>query len=343
MSAGSVITNRPVWNTALAGSGAGHQEVWYMKMNAAEAGRALWLRFTLLARTDGSKRVAEVWAIDFRRREDGTVEKTGIKNTFDAGLFLPFETEGVPGFRIGENEFSDARTVGNIASEDHRIAWSFEMRPASSRTFDFVPASAAKLGLVKNTAVTVFEDWRFTGWSEVDGRRFEWQEASGMQGHLSGPKNGHSWAWAHCNLFMDEKGKAAECVFDGLSARVGKSRALPALTSLYLYHQGEEYRFNRLRDALRSSSHYGPESWEFEASQGGITVRGHIRAELTDFAGVTYEDTDGSPLYCHNSKMVDMGLDIFRRGRLVRHLSAPHTVAYEFVTRTKHPDVTFVI
>lgn len=339
------ISNHPVWDPAAAHPGTGHQEVWYLKMNDPSAGRALWLRFTLLIGATGQKRVAEVWAISFEKQASGEVTKVGLKNTYGLDAFTPIMDADVPAFRIGECSFSDHHTRGEVRSDDHTVRWDFEMKTASPCTFDFVPTSLRRLGLVKTMAVTVFEDWRFTGWSEVDGAHAAWNDAPGMQGHLAGPKNGHSWAWGHCNCFVDEEGRPAPCIFDGLSARarLGKSMATPHLTTLYFHYRDTDYCFNRPRDALRTKSRYGPLEWEFETGVGRLLFRGQIRAELGDFAGVTYEDTDGSFLYCYNSKVSNMTMRVYRGGTLEQTLTAAGTTAFEFVTREKHPDIPLLI
>ncbi len=222
----------------------GWQEVWYMKMNAPDSGRALWLRFTLLSRKDGSKQVAEVWAISFERGEAG-VKKVGVKNSFPIGDFICDSAEVPVAFSMEKSHFSDNNTYGQVQSEEHCIRWNFLVKPRLDCACDLVPASLKRYGLVKNMAVNVFEDLIFTGYCEVDGERFNWDSAPGMQGHLAGPKNGHSWAWGHCNSFVDEAGEAVSCIFDGLSARarIGASLATPALSTLYFHYDEQDYCF----------------------------------------------------------------------------------------------------
>jgi hypothetical protein len=336
------VTNRPLWRPGSADHA--HQEVWYLKLNDPEAGRALWLRFTLLLRADGSKRVAETWAISFERRAGGQVVKIGAKNTYPSSDFTVAGEDGAAGFRINGCTFSDRHTAGEVKSAAHSLRWDLSLSEIHPGAFDFVPASLRRLGLVRNTAVNLFEDLSFTGWTEVDGERFRWEHAPGMQGHLAGPKNGHSWAWAHCNTFLDGEGRPAPLLFDGLSARarLGGRWATPLLSTFYLCHQDREYVMNRFRDAIRVRSKYSPGIWTFELRPPGMSFRGTIRAGLGDFAGVTYEDTDGSLLYCYNSKVSDMTIEAAGEGQCER-FEALGTVAFEFVTRERHPDIPLII
>jgi hypothetical protein len=338
------LSNRPVFNPASPPAG-GHQEVWYLKLNDTGAGRALWLRFTLLVSADGRRRLAEVWAIDFERGETG-IRKTGVKETSDLSAWaIMLQPAGGTGFTIGDCFFSDTATWGCVRNNEHEIRWDLTMRPETDCAFNFVPGILTRARLVKNLAITPFEDLRFSGWSVVDGEKRQWKNAPGMQGHLAGPKNGHSWAWAHCNTFLDEEGRESSCIADLLSARarIGNSGALPPLSAMFFYYNSQAFPCNRFRHALRSRSDYGPSHWEFEARTRGHVFRGSISASLEEFAGVTYEDTDGSHLYCHNSKVSAMTLEIFREGALAQTLHAEHSAAFEFVTREKHPEIHFVI
>ena len=332
------VTNRPFWD----GDPGPHQEVWYLKMNAPGEDRALWLRFTLLS--GAAKQVAEVWAIYFQRAPDG-VQKIGLKNTHPISAFSAAAGDPLNLIRIGENTFSDGGTRGEVCSDDHVIRWDFSIRPAQDLAFDFVPAPLRRLGLVRNTAVNVFEDLRFTGWSEVDGEHTEWQGAPGMQGHLAGPRNGHTWAWAHCNQFTDATGQPVSAIFDGLSARarLGKSGASPYLSTQFIQFAGQNYYFNRMRDLFRIHSVYRENDWRLSAEWEGRRFEGNIEAGRDDFDGVTDEDTDGSALYCYNSKMSSMTLDIYHRDTLEQQLISSGGVAYEFVTRTPIPDIPLLI
>ncbi len=338
--AGGAALNAPVWRPGAAP--APHQEVWYLKLNGG--GRALWLRFTLLVGRGGARRIAETWAIAFEKHDSGEVSKCAAKNTYPLDSFR-LHKDAPAHFSIGESSFSNELTQGQVRSEAHGIQWELAMAPATDVDFDFVPERLARLGLVKNMAITPHEDLRFNGWAEIDGIRWEWRDAPGMQGHLAGPKNGYAWAWAHCNMFTDEDGRPAPVLFDGLSARarIRGNLATPHLSTMFFRIGAAEYRLNTVHDALRTRSAYTPAEWRFRARAGDTEVEGRVAASLQDFAGVTYEDTDGSELYCHNSKVSDMTLDVRRGGSSVERYHARGTVAYEFVTRAPHPNVPLLL
>lgn len=318
----------------------GFQEVWYLKFNDTRMPRALWLRFTILVRQDRKKEVAEVWAI-FSNRTGGKTQKAGLKNTYPLSSFMPLENSGIG---IGENWLTERGTAGSLQGDSAAISWNFDITEGAGGGYDFVPASLRRLGLVKNRAVTVFEQQYYTGWCDVNGECFEWKAAPGMQGHLGGSKNGHSWIWGHCNAFVDDSGTPAPMTWDGLSARAHAGGVvLPPLTSMYLYTREITLSFNTVADMLCTKSSGAYDGWKFTAVKSGYRVQGNLRAGLEDYAGVTYEDTDGSNLFCHNSKLSDMTLDVTDPGGGTRRYIASGTAAYEVVSRSPNPSVEFLI
>jgi len=323
-------------------SGRMHQEVWYLKLNDPGSQWALWLRFTLLVTANGFKQVAETWSIFSQRMPSREVRKVAAKQTFP---IQEFKAEAGVGFKIAHSEFTDSHTRGQIQSKGNTIEWDFTIRERNPLHVEYVPEILSKLKLVKNRVITPGEDLVFNGTLRINGEQIQVTEAMGMQGHLAGPKNGHSWVWAHCNAFLNEQGRPASFVFEGLTARarlVG-SVALPPISALFFWYQGKSYTFNRLRDSLSIRSEANLTEWNFQADRGELRFKGSCKAEHKDFTGVTYEDTDGSLLFCSNSKLSDMTILVYRQGKLESTFTAPGTAAFEVVSREKNPYVPFLI
>ncbi|HOH28189.1 MAG TPA: hypothetical protein PLC40_00815, partial [Candidatus Hydrogenedentes bacterium] len=90
-------------------------------------------------------------------------------------------------------------------------------------------------------------------------------------------------------------------------------------------------------------SHCSFDGWHFTTTKNRYSFEGNLTARLDDFACVTYEDTDGSNLYCHNTKLADMTLTVTSpEGRRTRYTSTG-TTAYEVVTREPHPDIPVLL
>ena len=330
--------NAPLWSPGFRGP---HQEVWYLKLNDPDTGHALWLRFTLLASEGGKKLAAETWAICFKRLPDGGVAKAAGKSTYPIKVFKT----GQRGFEIGPCVFSDRSTEGEVRTGTHRIRWSLKNTCAHPASFSFVPPLMQNLGVIQNTAWTVYEDLRYTGWVDVNGERMTFSAAPGMQGHLAGKRLAHGWCWGHCNAFTGSDARPAGVIWDGLTgrARRGKKGKSRALSAMYFHYNGSDYLVNSVWQALKTVSRNGLNDWRFEARAGNICFVGQVYAEDDEFAGVTYEDTDGSLMYCYNSKVSSMTLAVHRNGEHIDTLTARGTVAFEVVTRTPREDVPLLI
>lgn len=335
--------NIPAWSGEIAKSGEAFQEVWYLKMNDPATNRALWLRFSILVSHNGFRRLAEVWAIYFQRNSNRDLTKTAIKQSFDIQAFRPEGASG--GFSLGNCEFSDTSLRGSIQSKGRSIQWDLKLTPNQEASFNFIPSTMKKYGFNKNSIVTVQEDLRVSGKTVIDGETIQWDDALGMQGHLSGAMVGHSWIWGHCNVFVNDQGKPVPFVFEGVSgrAKVFATVPTPRLSAFYFNYQGRSYEFNTLMDSLRIRSRNTATDWEFQADRGDLSFRGKAKAEHRDFAGIVYEDVNGSILYCSNSKLSDMQIHVYNRGKLESAFYANGTAALEIVSKDKNPYVPILL
>ncbi len=342
--------NAAAWPALPAEQRAGFHEGWYFKINDPANGRALWVRFTLLTTRNGFKREASVWAVLFERNRDtGEVRKVAVRQTQDISAFQSQETPSGVVIRIADSELTPSGSKGCVASKGKEIRWDLQIAPRvtgqPAGTFSLLPEGLQRSGLSSGRIVTVGENLSFTGTVTVDGKPFQLQAAPGMQGHLSHSRGGHSWAWSHCNSFVNENGQPVDAVFEGLTVRAtlaGLMRS-PRFSSFYFRYRGEEHCFNSLWNALHSRSDHSLNEWTFKAERGDLVFRGKIRAQYRDFAGITLEDTDGSLLYCANSKLSDLELHVYRKGKLEATLRAPGSAAFEVVDRELNPYVPLLI
>lgn len=319
----------------------GFYKNWYLRLSDPVAQRALWLRFTVLSSGNGFKRIAETWAIYFQRMPNKEVKKVALKQTHDIQAFLASSDTDI---RIGACELLPGRSRGNIQSKGQSIQWDLSILPSQESPVRFVPEILSKTGLVKNSIVTVCEELLCTGTTQINGETIHWKDAVGMQGYLNGNRNGHSWTWGHCNTFVNESGKPVPFLFEGFNARTQIGPMLtPRLSSFYFYYSGQHYHFNTLRDAIYIKSKNTLNEWEFQADRDDLSFRGRVRAEYKDFVGLTYEDTNGSLLYCSNSELADMTIHVYRRGKLESAFIAPGCAAFDIVSREKNPYVPLLI
>jgi hypothetical protein len=311
----------------------GFVEVWYIKVTDPMNRRSLLLHFEALASANGFRKITGIWANYFERKEGREIVKLALKQTFD---LKTLET-GNQGLKISDCELGDFGSRGSVQFKGQTLKWDFTMKSAQPAQFSLIPQGLNRGGIVPQKIRTPAEDLRFDGVVELNGQKQEWKDAPGMQGHFFGPKNPHAWTWSHCNAFVNERGIPSWLVFEGLHLQpriLGKIPA-PRLASFYFLYNGTSYGFDTLWDTFHCRSNQSLTEWKFQADRDDLSFRGHLKAEIKDFAGVTLEDTDGSLLYCANSNLSDLTILVYRAGKLEATFVAPGTAAYEVASRAK--------
>lgn len=337
---------RPRWS-ARPKSRSGFHEVWsFTAHDPAPQGpqgvqRSIWLRFTVSISDNGFRRVAECWAVTFERHPGRETTKLALRQTQDLSSFA---SDGPLSIRIGDSELTDTGTRGAIQSKGRSISWDLRFTPRESVGYELVPSSLRRFGILPNALSTVEGDLVSRGFVEVDGTRWEWNEGPAVLNHSNGPRSGRSWVWGHCNTFVSEQGSPVPFVFEGMTAseKIGPIPG-PRISSFHFRYQGENHAFHSLRDPLRIRSENTLTEWRFRAERGDLAFQGELRAEHKDFAGLTLEDTDGSLLYCATSRLADLKIHVYRRGKLELTLLAPGTASFEVASREKNPYVSALL
>jgi hypothetical protein len=314
-----------------------HYEVWYGKVDIAP-GRALWFRYTTLDGTDQfdeNRREASVWAIAF----DGDT-CTGAKDNYSVDAMAEPNTIIVPQgrdaarfgghhqvFHLTDNlHLDEANAIGQAGDISWDLSWT-----DSNRRFSYVPHVLARVGLAKSTYDDCLLDLRVSGTIRCGDTEIEVDAAPGMVGHIQGKRiMGHSWAWSHCNCFDDDP----DAAFEGLSVRaLLGGRVTPKLSAFVMWVDGRQYTFRNPIGLLLNNSEYGQDHWVFSARSGGVVLTGEARSP-SNVALVEYTDTDGSHLWCYNSKLSDLEVRIQDPSHgLDRTLRSSGRAAFEHVNR----------
>jgi hypothetical protein len=294
-----------------------HYEVWYGKVDIAP-GRALWFRYTTL---DGKKQEASTWAIYF----DGE-DCVGGKDNYPleqlAALDGPHR-----GFHVSDElHLDDGQAIGRAGEVSWKLRWT-----DSGRHFSYMPHVLEKIGLAKSTYDDCLLDLRVSGTIEVGDEQIDVDGVPGMVGHIQGKRiMGYNWAWSHCNCFDDDP----DAAFEGLSVRaLLGGRVSPKLSAFVIWVDGRQYSFRSPMGMLLNNSEYGQDHWVFSARKGDIVLSGEARSP-NNVALVEYTDTDGSHLWCYNSKLSDLTVRIQDPSRgLDRILRSSGRAAFEHVNR----------
>ncbi|MBI1746169.1 MAG: hypothetical protein HYR55_06230 [Acidobacteria bacterium] len=286
------------------GVGAGHYEVWYCTMNHRSSGCGFWFRYTMEAPLSvQAPRRGELWALFFDPARPSS--HIAIKESFPIEQFRKGAGEDSI-VQIGNHGFGVNFLRGAAADADHEMTWDLGFQP-SPTTYHHIPSLLRAALPLKSLVCSPNLDVRFRGTVRVDGRAFDFQNEPGCQSHLWGKKHAEAWLWLHCNNFAD----GADTVVEALAARPKiLGWTLPLTSSVYVRHQGKEYRFNSLQ--VKNEPAAG--QWRFTAANSQIRVQGLAQCSSERFVQVTYHDPDGEPCYCCNSEIADFSLELSLKG-----------------------------
>jgi hypothetical protein len=314
-------------------------EVWYGKVDVADE-VALWFRYTTL---DGVIREASTWAVVFDGEEafgDRTfweIEDLAPRNTvrvpegYDPDRFLGSEQV----FHVEDSHLDTSNAIGRAGD----IEWDFQWED-SGRRCEYVPELLQGLSAVKSAYDSTFLDVRASGTLEYEGRERTFERAPAMLGHIRGTKiSGHHWAWAHCNHFDGDE----DVAFEGLSVSLeALGTHTPPLSAFFVYVDDRRYSFRTPLSIVRAETTFDRDHWTFRARSGGAELIGEATAP-SNVALVQYDDTDGSNLWCYNSKLADLEFRLRDPEHgLDQSWTATGTSAFEYVTR-EEPDETPLI
>ncbi|MFN7975432.1 MAG: tocopherol cyclase family protein [Acidobacteriota bacterium] len=316
----------------------GFYEVYYLKLNDPVAGRALWLRYTILAPSSGAAPAAELWAIAFDANNPGataawkaTLGPEKLEIAHDRFML-----------RIGSAVIHHAGASGSIRGPSGDIWWDLRFDPASSGLRHFPSQRWYDRGLPKTKVLSPNVDARFFGEVSINGRKWRLRGTPGMQAHLWGTRHAESWTWAHVNCW-DTDSKAW---FEGLTARIKVGPIpIPVLTMLAFHWNGQLHHFGAVKDLMRNQSEPAEPRWSFSCERDLVRFAGVVEAPTARFVGVKYQDPDGSPRFCRNTKLASATIDVFTRQStgaswdLADRLSTTYGGALEFVSRDENPQV----
>lgn len=307
-----------------AGAG-GHVESHFLKANSPDGQRALWIKHTLLVPKARPERgVAEVWAIGF---SDGGRRKVAEKRTFqlhEATLRSdPF------GWEAPCAALSHGRASGHL----HTIAWdlSFACPEQGFRPFPLARMYSGRFP--RSKSLTPVPDARVHGSFRIGGERWEVTGWPGAQGHNWGASHAYAYAWVHANVLERAEGAGESAWFEALSGRVrlGPGLVTPFLNVAALALDGEIVRFDGLRALCSRRVAIDGRSYRLELAQGDVQISARFAARAEQFAGLRYEDPDGTSLACLNSKLATGEIELRRRNHTVRFYTSQ--AALELGTR----------
>ncbi len=289
-----------------AAAGGPHVESWFLKLVDPMGRRALWVKATILSRADGSPPVAEAWAIAF----DRDAVHRGVKQTqpFSSARFAPAGLD----LHVCDVRLRDGALSGQVASGEGSVAFDLAFTTDAPALVPLPLRAMYEGRLPSSKLVSPHPDARFSGSYEAFGERVAVEGWRGMQGHNWGRGHAPSYAWAHVNQWDEPH----DLVLEGVTARVPVGPWLaPPLTLMVVVHRGVRYAFDAPRALLGARGTIGRRSFRFSAESRIATIEGELAADDRDFVALRYDNPQGPPTWCLNSKIASGQVRFEVRGR----------------------------
>jgi hypothetical protein len=321
----------------------GHYEVYYLSLTDRASGCGVWIRYTMVAPSDGRQATASLWLMAMD--PDGNVAPIGRKSTWPADALHarpdPFE------LRIADAVLTERGASG--AFED--VAWSLSWEP-DGRPAEHVHPLLQWARVAKTVLVLPQPDLAVSGTVRWGEHSLELDSARGAQAHIWGSKHASRWAWVHCNDLETVQGERRVGDYvDGVSVFVPRlRRELGPTTPVVGRIGGEEFRSTNPVRVNANPSTFALTSWDFEARDGTRKLAVDVDATRDTLVGVTYTDPDGELVYCYNSEVASLRCRAYQRDkaepsgwRLVETLVAPGRAHFEYAQRERVPGLALQV
>jgi hypothetical protein len=309
----------------------GHYESYFQRANHPERPLGFWIRYTIFSpRGRPNDSVGELWAVFF----DGERKQiTAVKEV------LPFDrcsfSKGKLEARVGDAKLDGGSLQGKAQSHDTTIGWSLTYSSPEPLLL-FLPEKLYAGPFPKARALVGSPNAVFNGTVDVAGNEVSVDDWIGSQNHNWGEKHTDDYAWGQVAQFDGVPGSFLECI----TARVKLGPIwTPRFTSMVLRLDGEEYRLNSLRQALRAHGRFDFFSWDFESKTEDVSIAGQMAAPATAFIGLPYDNPPGGRKTCLNSKIARCQLTVRVRNEPPRSLVSEHRAAFEIVTDARNHGV----
>jgi hypothetical protein len=299
----------------------------FVRANAPDGRRAVWLRETLLLPTTGQP-AADVWVMVF----DPSGHRA-VKQQFPIAD-ADFDDDRWTA-RIGPTALNDSEAVGELAD----ARWDLSITPGEQEPVRVLSDRGYRARIPTAKTMVRHPMARFDGSLTISGRRVDVDGWTGSVNHNWGTRHTPAYAYGQVCGFDDAPDSTLEIVT--ARAAVGP-QLLPGVTLFVFRHDGREFAVRTIRGSMHSHGRYRPFTWTFGARVGEQMIEGEITTVPGDVIGLTYPDTHGGVKYCYNSAIAHCRIQLagkaFARAELVSHRAM-----FEILTDDVLPSVPLLV
>lgn len=259
----------------------------FIRANAPDAARGIWLRETLLLPVTGEPS-AEVWVMVFDPSGNRTLKRSFPVEAAEFG----YEDWSA---RIATTSLDDSAACGSVAGA---ARWDIGITPGGQDRVRLLTDRAYQRRFPAAKTEVRHPLARFDGRLELENMAIDIEGWTGSVNHNWGTRHTPAYAFGQVCGFDDAPNSTLEIVT--ARAALG-SVLLPGVTLFVFRHAGTEFAVRSVVGSLKTHGRYSPFTWTFGARAGEQMIQGEIVTEPADVIGLTYADTQGGTKYCYNS------------------------------------------
>ena len=283
----------------------GHVESWFLRLNAPDGSRALWVRWTLFVEKHAEPR-AECWALAFERGRAPRGGKRSFALAHDAIRHDPFELV------FDGNRFDGTHAEGSVRTASSEVTFAIDLTPRLAPLSPFPYDWMYRTPLPESKLKSPIPDAIARGFYVLDGERIDVTGWRAMHGHNWGTRNAYRYAWCHGFGFDD----APDVVFEGFSARLLKGGVeLPWLSIGCLFVDDRWLRFDRPAAIRNARADASVMRWNAHFEHEGTSLDVEAAAPTSETVALFYANPDAAATYCLNSKLASLRMTLREGGR----------------------------
>jgi hypothetical protein len=305
--------------------GAGFYESFYLRACDPAARRGVWIRYTV-HKEPGADPHASLW---FCLWDPENGAPYAVKQSFSATALGSGDSDLI---RIADATLTRRGAAGAADGEGRHADWELTI-DARADPLTHLPYDRMYSGpLPKTKTLSPAPVARFGGRITAGDRTVEADGWVGMLGHNWGAQHAERWIWMHGVGF--DSGAADSTWID---AAIGRVKVGPVTTPWIgngeLSLGGTRYRLGGLDKVRSLKVEETPNRAHFVLPGDGISVKGEVGADRSDFVGWIYSDPDGGRHNTANCSIASMKLTVERDGAEPVELSTAGGAVYELGMR----------
>jgi hypothetical protein len=317
------------------GGSGGLYESYFLRANHPQRPLAFWIRYTVFSpKGRPEEAIGELWAAYFdgeRGRNFAAKSEVPVDRCSFSARALAV--------KIAQSELTGNALTGSAGQGPACISWDLAYGAGMPPLFA-LPAGKYKGSFPKAKTLVGMPLARFEGVLRVGAETVRIEDWTGSQNHNWGSRHTDAYAYGQVAGFDNAPGSFLEVASARL--KVGPFWT-PLLTPLVLRHEGREYAFNTVLQALRARAAYDYFAWRFKSRNGPVEIEGEIAAPAGAFVGFRYYNPPGGLKYCINSKIASCTLRLRDcRASKPETLHTAARAAFEILAEEPAPGVEFL-